>query len=73
MTEYNLDRDPPTIAPPQQQRFQAKVVLRYLLAFINKGLGMVDFYAARRAAWACFPTASIRDRQGPPSEPRTDA
>ncbi len=46
MTEYNLDRNPPTIAPAAQQRFEAKVVLRYILAFINKGLAQVDFYAA---------------------------
>ena len=45
MTEYNLDRGP-GFTPAQTQRFQAKVVLRYLLAFINKGLGVVDFYSA---------------------------
>lgn len=49
MTEYNLDQDQPqspVFTPIQEQRFQAKVALRYLLAFINKGLGMVDFYSA---------------------------
>jgi hypothetical protein len=46
MTEYNLDR-PSTLSSAQAQHFQAKVALRYLLAFINKGLGLVDFYAAQ--------------------------
>ena len=49
MTEYNLT-PLQTFTPAQDQRFQAKVVLRYLLSFINKGLGLVDFYAAKSAA-----------------------
>lgn len=49
MTEYNLT-PLQTFTPAQDQRFQAKVVLRYLLSFINKGLGLVDFYAAKSAS-----------------------
>jgi len=49
MTEYNLT-PLPTFTPAQDQRFQAKVALRYLLSFINKGLGLVDFYAAKSAS-----------------------
>lgn len=45
MTEYNLD-PPAYLTPTQDQRFQAKVALRYLLSFVNKGLALVDFYAA---------------------------
>ena len=48
MTEYNLV-PLESFTPAQDQRFQAKVVLRYLLSFINKGLGLVDFYAAKGA------------------------
>jgi hypothetical protein len=49
MTEYNLV-PLQTFTPAQDQRFQAKVALRYLLSFISKGLGLVDFYAAKGVA-----------------------
>lgn len=56
MTEYNLDRYPtPALSGAQEQRLQAKVALRYLLAFINKGLGLVDFYAAEGGGLALLP------------------
>jgi hypothetical protein len=46
MTEYNLT-PLPGMTPAQVERLRAKVVLRYLTAFVNKGLGMVTFYAAK--------------------------
>jgi hypothetical protein len=44
MTETNLGH-PASMTTDQAQQFQAKVALRYLLSYINKGLGRVYFYA----------------------------
>jgi hypothetical protein len=68
MTEYGL-APPRTFTDAQKERFHAKVVLRYLLAFINKGLGLVDFYAAKGRGLGLLPTSFFQSipKRGEPS------